>query len=155
MSEVVEKTKGAEAAEESPRYRFRDTSRLQWMGWSGFFLAAVQSVCSAFIALSGVRLLLGAVAFASAVGVLKVVDRLHVDAIRVPMMVLALVGSVVNLVALWQVWRLRKRGASAWRMQEVPAKKKRAERIQIVLAVLTILLLVVEEVAHWKLKGQG
>jgi hypothetical protein len=87
--------------------------------------------------------------------VLKVADRLHVDAIRVPMMVLALVGSVVNLVALWQVWRLRKRGASAWRMKEVPAKKKRAERIQFVLAVLTLVLLVVEEVAHWSLKGRG
>src|ERR1700680_3188842 len=99
----------------------------KWVGWSGFVLAIVQSVCSAFIALSGVRLLLGAVAFASAVGVLKVMDRLHVEGIRVPMMVLALVGSVVNLVALWQVWRLRRRAASAWRMQEVPAKKRRGE----------------------------
>jgi hypothetical protein len=145
----------SEMAEESRGPRFRDTSRFSWMGWSGFLLAVVQSVCSAFIALSGVRLLVGAVAFASALGVLKVADRLHVDAIRVPMMVLALVGSVVNLVALWQVWRLRKRGASAWRMKEVPAKKRRAERIQFVLAVLTIVLLMVEEVAHWRLKGTG
>jgi heme/copper-type cytochrome/quinol oxidase subunit 2 len=155
MSEVIDKPESAEVAEGSRTPRFRDTSRLSWMGWSGFFLAVVQSVCSAFIALSGVRLLVGAVAFASALGVLKVADRLHVDAIRVPMMVLALVGSVVNLVALWQVWRLRKRGASAWRMKEVPAKKRRAERIQFVLAVLTIVLLVVEEVAHWKLQGRG
>ena len=84
----------AAVAEESREPRFRDTSRLRWMGWSGFILAVVQSVCSAFIALSGVRLLVGAVAFASAVGVLKVADQLHVDAIRVPMMVLALAGSV-------------------------------------------------------------
>jgi hypothetical protein len=156
MRQTMEKTEeSAEVVKDSRTPRFRDTSRLRWMGWSGFFLAVVQSVCSAFIALSGVRLLVGAVAFASAVGVLKVMDRLHVDAIRVPMMVLALVGSVVNLAALWQAWRLRKRSASAWRMQPVPAKKRRAERIQFALAVLTIVLLVVEEVAHWKLQGRG
>jgi hypothetical protein len=133
----------------------KNTARWRWVGWSSFLLAMVQSVCSAFIALSGVRLLVGAVAFASALGVLKVMDRLHVDAIRVPMMVLALVGSLVNLVALWQVWRLRKREASAWRMQEVSKKKGRSERIQFALAVLTLVLLAVEEVAHWSLKGRG
>lgn len=119
-------------------------------------MAVLQSVCSAFIALSGVRLLVGAVAFGSAVGLLKATgDRLHIDAIRMPMMVLALLGSVVNLVALWQVWRLRRRSASAWRVQAVPASKKRAEWIQFALAVLTLVLLVVEEWAHWKLQGRG
>jgi hypothetical protein len=133
----------------------KNAARWKWVGWSSFLLAIVQSVCSAFIALSGVRLLVGAVAFASALGVLKFMDRLHVDAIRVPMMALALVGSLMNLLALWQVWRLRKREASAWRMQEVSKKKARSERIQFALAVLTLVLLVVEEVAHWSLKGSG
>jgi cytochrome bd-type quinol oxidase subunit 2 len=129
---------------------------LKWVGWSSFGMAALQSVCSAFIALSGVRLLVGAVAFGSAVGVLKATgDRLHIDAIRMPMMMLALLGSVVNLVALWQVWRLRRRSASAWRVQAVPASKKRAEWIQFALAVLTLVLLAVEEWAHWKLQGRG
>jgi hypothetical protein len=129
---------------------------LKWVGWSSFWMAVLQSVCSAFIALSGVRLLVGAVAFGSAVGVLKATgDRLHIDAIRMPMMMLALLGSVVNLVALWQVWRLRRRSASAWRVQAVPASKKRAEWIQFALAVLTLVLLAVEEWAHWKLQGRG
>jgi cytochrome bd-type quinol oxidase subunit 2 len=129
---------------------------LKWVGWSSFGMAVLQSVCSAFIALSGVRLLVGTVAFGSAVGVLKATgDRLHIDAIRMPMMMLALLGSVVNLVALWQVWRLRRRSASAWRVQAVPASKKRAEWIQFALAVLTLVLLVVEEWAHWKLQGRG
>jgi hypothetical protein len=44
---------------------------------------------SAFTALSGVRLLVGTVAFGSAVGVLKATgDRLHIDAIRMPMLAL-------------------------------------------------------------------
>src|SRR5271154_2611693 len=130
-----------------------EAGRWKWLGGSSFLLAIVQSVCSAFIALSGVRLLVGAVAFASALGVLKFMDRLHVDVIRVPMMVLALVGSLVNLLALWQVWRLRKREASAWRMQDVSKKKRRSERIQFGLAVLTLVLLVVEDGAHWRSKG--
>jgi heme/copper-type cytochrome/quinol oxidase subunit 2 len=129
---------------------------LKWVGWSSFGMAVRQSVCSAFIALSGVRLLVGAVAFGSAVGVLKAMgDRLHIDAILMPMMLLALLGSVVNLVALWQVWRLRRRSASAWRVRPVPASKKRAEWIQVALAVLTLVLLAVEEWAHWKLQGRG
>jgi len=139
-----------EKATEKPR------RGLKWIGWSSLAMAVLQSVCSAFIALSGVRLLVGAVAFGSAVGVLKATgDRLHINAIRMPMMVLALLGSVVNLVALWQVWRLRRRSASAWRVQAVPASKKRAEWIQFALAVLTLVLLVVEEWAHWKLQGRG
>jgi len=139
-----------EEATEKPR------RGLKWIGWSSLAMAVLQSVCSAFIALSGVRLLVGAVAFGSAVGLLKATgDRLHIDAIRMPMMVLALLGSVVNLVALWQVWRLRRRSASAWRVQAVPASKKRAEWIQFALAVLTLVLLVVEEWAHWKLQGRG
>jgi hypothetical protein len=39
------------------------------------------------------------------------------DAIRIPMMLLALAGSLLNLVVLWQVWRLRRHSASAWRQQ--------------------------------------
>jgi hypothetical protein len=150
MSKTMEKAAGS-----SRPAGEQQVARWKWVGWSSFVLAIVQSVCSAFIALSGVRLLVGAVAFASALGVLKVMDSLHVDAIRVPMMVLALVGSVANLVALWQVRRLRRRGASAWRMQELPTKKRRGERIQFALAVLTLVLLAVEELAHWSLKGRG
>jgi hypothetical protein len=33
-----------------------------WVGWSSLFLAFVQSVCAAFAALSGLRLLIGAAA---------------------------------------------------------------------------------------------
>jgi hypothetical protein len=118
------------------------------INWSSFFFALLQSVCSAFIALNGVRLLIGVGAFAAASGALKLADRMHVDAIRIPMMLLALTGSVLNLVVLWQVWRLRIRPASAWRQKPVSRKKIASEWLQFTLSILTLLLLSAEFIAH-------
>ena len=124
------------------------------ISWWSIGFALLQSVCSAFIALSGVRLLIGVGAFAAASGVLKLADRLHIDAIRIPMMLLALGGSLLNLFALWRVWSLRKRPASAWRQVPVSAQKKRSESIQLALSVLTLFLLAAEVVAHHHLFGR-
>jgi len=118
------------------------------INWSAFLFAVLQSVCSAFIALNGVRLLIGVGAFAAATGALKLADRIHIDAIRIPMLLLALAGSLLNLVVLWQVWRLRGRPASAWRQQPVSKQKKRSEQAQFILSVLTLLLLAAEFVGH-------
>ena len=122
--------------------------KLKLAGWSGLFFAVLQSVCSAFIALNGVRLLIGIGAFAIASSVLKLADRVHIDAIRIPMMLLALAGSLLNLIVLWQVWRLRRRPASAWRQQPVPKRKKASEWIQFTLSVITLFLLAAEFFAH-------
>jgi hypothetical protein len=129
------------------------TSPYKWVSWSSFFFAVIQSVCTAFVALNGVHLLIGAAAFASALGVLGVADKLHADAIRIPMMILALAGAVLNLVALWQVRRLRARQASAWRQKTVETKKLRSERWQLALSLLTLLLLASEFVFHRIIKG--
>jgi hypothetical protein len=121
---------------------------IKLINWSALLFALLQSVCSAFIALNGVRLLIGIGAFAAASGALKLADRMHIDAIRIPMMLLALLGSVLNLVVLWQVWRLRKRPASAWRQQPVSAQKKTSEFFQFTLSLLTLALLAAEFFAH-------
>jgi hypothetical protein len=132
-----------------------DTPRptLKLLNWSAVFFAFLQSVCSAFIALSGVRLLIGATAFASALGVVKLGEKIHIAAIRIPMMLFALVGSVVNLVVLWQVWRLRRRSSSAWRQKPISPQKRRSEIFQLLLSVLTLSLLAAEYWAHLKLFG--
>jgi len=118
------------------------------INWSALLFAVLQSVCSAFIALGSVRLLIGIGAFAAASSVLKLADRMHIDAIRVPMMLLALAGSLLNLVVLWQVWRLRRRSASAWRQQPVSKQKRVSEWFQFTLSVVTLFLLAAEFVAH-------
>lgn len=126
-------------------------SRLRLFNYSGIFFAVLQSACSAFIALSGVRLLIGVGAFAFAAGALRFADKIHLDAIRIPMMFLAVLGSVLNLLALRRVWSLRKRTASAWRQRPVPKEKQRAERLQFVISALTLLLVVAETAAHYHL----
>lgn len=123
------------------------------INWSAFLFAVLQSVCSAFITLNGVRLLIGVGAFALASSVLKLADRMHIAAIRIPMMILALVGSLLNLLILWQVWRLRRRPASAWRQKRVPKKKIASEWFQFSLSVLTLFLLAAEFFAHRMLFG--
>jgi hypothetical protein len=121
---------------------------IKLINWSALFFAVLQSVCSAFIALNGIRLLIGIGAFAAASGALKLAERMHIDAIRIPMMLLALVGSILNLVVLWQIWRLRRRSASAWRQQPVSRQKKTSEYFQFALSVLTLALLAAEFFAH-------
>ena len=128
-------------------------SRFKWIGWSSLFLALVQSVCTIFVALSGLRLLLGAAAFGAAIGVIKFADeKIHIDAVRIPMLVFALSGAVFNLVALWQVRRLRGRAASAWRQKAVPRSKFASEGVQLALSVMTLLLLAAESFYHLRNK---
>ena len=127
------------------------SARLKAINYSGIVFAVLQSACSAFVALSGVRLLVGAGAFAFAAGALHFADRVHLDAVRIPMVFLALLGSVLNLLALRRVWSLRRRPSSAWRQKPVPREKRRAERLQFAISVATILLLAAETVAHYHL----
>jgi hypothetical protein len=133
--------------------RVSSPSRFQWLNWSGFFLAFLQSVCSTFIALHGIRLLVGIGAVVLASSAWHLAERLHADAIRVPMMLVALIGSLLNLAALWQVRRLRRRASSAWRQQPLTQSKRRSEALQLALSLLTLVLLLAEEIAHYKLKG--
>src|SRR5271165_5835122 len=121
---------------------------LKIINWSGVAFALLQSLCTAFIALNSVRFLVGIGALAAATSALRLADRLHVDAIRIPMMLVALLGSVLNLAVLWRAWSLRKRPASAWRQQPLSKKQKRSEFFQFSLSVLTLVLLAVELVAH-------
>ena len=128
-------------------------ARFRVLNWSGFLLAFLQSVCSAFIALHGVRFLIGIGAVVLASSTWALAERLHVDAIRIPMMLIALIAALINLIALWQVRRLRNRSASAWRQQPATPAKQRSETIQLLLSVLTLVLLAAEWAAHFRLKG--
>ena len=108
----------------------------------------LQSACTAVMAISGFRLLIGLSALAAASGVYRPARGFHQDAIRIPMMLLALVGSLANLYSVWRVRSLRARPASKWRMQPVSTAKLRSERWQVALAILTLLLLAAEQVTH-------
>ncbi len=85
------------------------------IAWSSFFFALLQSVCTFFFAANGLRFVVGLGSLVLSAGAGAMVDRFHADALRVPMICLALVGSLLNLAVVAQVRRLRRRPASQWR----------------------------------------
>jgi hypothetical protein len=118
------------------------------VAWSGFFFAVLQSICTFFFAVSGLRLLIGAGALALSASVGRVAGALHADWIRLPMILLALAGSLLNLVILWQLRRLRARPAAQWRIRPLSARKLRMEWLQLALSIATLVLVGVEEYIH-------
>ena len=122
--------------------------RLWWINVTGLIFAILQSACTAVLAVSGFRVLIGLGALAIAAGTNAPAKGFHADSIRIPMMLLALVGALGNLYMLWRVRSLRARPASQWRMQPVTKTKKRSEWLQFALSVLTLVVLALEFVTH-------
>ena len=118
------------------------------IAWSSLLFALLQSVCTFFAAANGLRFAVGLGSLVFSAGAGAIVDRFHADALRIPMVGIALVGSLVNLAVLGQVRRLRRRPASRWRQQLPTPGKLRMERMQVVLSVATLALIAVEELFH-------
>jgi hypothetical protein len=118
------------------------------LGLTSLFFILLQSACTAFMAISGLRLLIGVGSLAAATTGLKFLDALHGASIRIPMEVVALAGSVINLYAVWRVRSLRARPASQWRTTPATIKRIRSESTQVTLAVLTLLLVAAEWTFH-------
>ncbi len=121
------------------------------IAWSSFFFALLQSICGAIVAIDGLRIAIGIGALALSTGAGAAMVRFHADAIRVPMIVVALLGSLLNLAILMHVRHLRNRPAAQWRQKPLSPKQKRTEFAQLVLSVSTLALIVVEEYIHLSL----
>src|SRR5579863_4987709 len=114
------------------------------VGLTSLFFILLQSACTAFFTISGLRLLIGVGALAAAATGFNFLVALHGPALRIPMEILAIAGSVVNLIAVRRIRRLRARPASQWRMKPATPRQLRSESWQVGLAVLTLLLVAVE-----------
>lgn len=118
------------------------------MGLVSLGFIVLQSLCTMVMAVSGVRVLIGLTALAAAAGLNRPASGWHQDAIRIPMMIVAVAGSFTNLYVVWRIRSLRARPASQWRVGTMPAKTLRAERWQVVLAVVSLLLVALEWYTH-------
>jgi hypothetical protein len=116
--------------------------------WSSFVFAFLQSICTAVIAISAIRVAIGLSALAAAAGLNVPATGFHGDRIRIPMMLLALAGALINLYIVWRIRRLRNRPAARWRQSSVPSAKLRSENFQIALSVITLILLAAEWITH-------
>jgi hypothetical protein len=109
----------------------------------------LQSACTAVIAISGVRVAIGLSALAEAtIGIHAPAGGFHRDAIRIPMMVAATIGSLINLYVIWRIRTLRVRPSSQWRVQAITPKQRRSELFQIALAIVTLVLVAAEWITH-------
>ena len=126
-----------------------NTKGMKLLTGASLLLAILQNLCAAVLAISGIRLAIGLTAFALAGTIYYAPLRwFHQDSIRIPMLALATVGAVADLAML--AWRrhLRAQPSAQWRKREKGSKEKRSERLQLALAVLTLLLVGLETGMH-------
>ncbi len=127
----------------------QEDRKTRWLvSMTSLFFILLQSACTAVMAVSGVRVVIGLSALAAASGLGRPASGFHQDAIRIPMMVIAVLGSIINLYVIWRIRSLRNRPAAQWRMTPTSNKQLRSERFQIALAILTLLLVVAEWMTH-------
>ncbi len=88
----------SETAAESPRTKAWHLD-LKFVNLSSIVFAVLQSMCTAVIAISGLRVAIGLGALAAAAGVDAPARGFHQDAIRIPMMALALAGESFRALA--------------------------------------------------------
>jgi len=118
------------------------------VGGASLLFALLQSLCTAVLTISGIRVAIGLSALAAASGVYAPARGFHQDAIRIPMLIVAAAGAVLNLGVLAWIRHLRNRPAAQWRRRELTAREKSSERLQVVLAVVTLVLVGLETWTH-------
>ena len=85
------------------------------LGGTSLIIAMAQSLCTAVLTISGIRVAIGLSALAAASGIYAPAKGFHKDSIRIPMLILATVGAVVNLAVVFWIWHLRSRPSGQWR----------------------------------------
>ncbi len=119
---------------------------------SSLLFSVLQSVCTAVVALNGVRLAIGIGSLAMTTGLGAAMEHFHqITWLRVTLLVGALSGSILTLGIVLRAIRLRNRPAARWRLRPLSSKQKRMELLQVSLSLVTLLLVAIEEYLHFKL----
>lgn len=121
---------------------------LRTVGWTSVLFALLQSLCTAVLTISGIRVAIGLSALAAASGIYAPAKGWHQDRIRIPMLILASLGAIINLAVIAWIRHLRNRPSAQWRRRERTSKENRSERLQIILAVVTLVLVGLETWTH-------
>src|ERR1035441_3327400 len=125
-----------------------NSSKWSAIGSASLIVAMAQSLCTAVLTISGIRVAIGLSALAAASGIYAPARGFHQDAIRIPMLILAAAGAIVNLAVLAWIWHLRAKPSAQWRKREMSVREKRSERLQVVLAIATLILVGLETWTH-------
>lgn len=129
--------------------------RARVLGWTSVLFALLQSLCTAVLTISGVRVAIGLSALAAASGIYAPAKGWHQDSIRIPMLTLATAGAVINLAVIWWIQHLRNQPSAQWRRREPSAREKRSVRIQVAMAIVTLVLVGLETWTHTLVHRRG
>jgi hypothetical protein len=127
--------------------QLQSTKGLAAVSGTAMVMALLQSLCTAILTINGIRVGIGVAALAAS-SIAAPLLSFHRDAIRIPMLSIAVVGAVVNLAVLAWVWHLRARPESQWRSQPITKKQRWSERLQVTMALATLLLAGLEIYTH-------
>lgn len=114
---------------------------------TSLLFALAQSLCTAVFTISTLRVAIGVASLTAGV-FLKPLVPIHRDTIRIPMLVIATAGSIINLLVLTWIWRMRRLRSAQWRRRELSKKEKRSERLQVAMAIATLILVALEAWTH-------
>jgi hypothetical protein len=123
------------------------------INWTAIGFAVLQSICALAFVLGSAGALIGFSLLTAFGGLMRVAVAFHADWIRLPMIGFALVGALLNLWVLSRLRRLRSNPASAWRRGTIERKQLRREKIQLAVALATIVLVVLEAGLHLHYHG--
>jgi hypothetical protein len=110
-------------------------------------MALLQSLCTAVLTVNSIRVGIGLAALAAG-SIAAPLVPLHKDSIRIPMLVIAVAGALINLLVLAWVRHLRSRPEAQWRRVELSKKRRFSERLQLAMALLTLVLVGLEVWTH-------
>ncbi len=123
------------------------TKTLGAVSLASVMMALLQSMCTAVLTINGIRVGIGLAALAAS-SIWTPVLAFHRDAIRIPMLTLAVAGALVNLAVLFWIWRLRARPEAQWRRKEITKKQRASEWLQVAMSLATLLLVGLEIWTH-------
>ncbi|MGA8088185.1 MAG: hypothetical protein WCA10_12820 [Terracidiphilus sp.] len=153
--QIQEQQQHSPSADSESSGFFLGLRQLRTIGWTSAMFAVLQSLCTAVLTISGIRVAIGLSALAAASGIYAPATGWHQDAIRIPMLIVATLGAVVNLAVLAWIRHLRNRPSAQWRRRELTPKEKRSERLQVALAIITLLLVGLETWTHPMVHRKG
>jgi hypothetical protein len=117
------------------------------LGWSSLFLAVIESLCAAAVALSGVRVLLGMSSLIAATAA-GPAHGFHRQGLRLPILWTSGVLALLTLLLLWNEHRIRQNPAAAWRLEPLTPKQRRQRWMQLATSIGALLLILAEVVTH-------
>lgn len=119
-------------------------NRLMALTGASLAAALLQNVCTGVLIVRSARLAV----FASTGNIASAIRWFHQDTIRIPMLLLASIGAIADLVVLSWIKRLRSEPAPHLRLGKQSAAERRSQRLQCVLAVATLVLVAAETGSH-------